>query len=95
MQSDILLTQDTSFEVQQHPRITDIHRLQEDIEREWVRDRLSSMQQDQEGSLSSEIRDEELEEAVDDKGLRNREFTYFSDGYEHTCLFFSLPRTDP
>jgi hypothetical protein len=69
MQSDILLTQDTSFEVQQHPRITDIHRLQEDVEGERMRDGLPSVQQDQEGPLSSEIRDEKLEEAVDDKGL--------------------------
>lgn len=55
MQGDILLTQDTSFEVQQHPRIADVHRLQEDIEGERMRDGLSSVQQDQEGPLSSEI----------------------------------------
>ena len=41
------LTQNTSFQVEQDPRITDIHRTEEDVEWERVRDGLSAVQQDQ------------------------------------------------
>ena len=52
------LTQDASFQIEKDPRITDIQGFQKDVEWEWMRDGLSSVQEDQEGSFSSEVRDE-------------------------------------
>lgn len=41
------LTQNTSLQVEQDPRITDVHRTEEDFEWERMRDGLSAVQQDQ------------------------------------------------
>lgn len=42
------LTKDTPLEVQQHPRITNVHRLAKNIDGERMRNGRTSVQEDQE-----------------------------------------------
>lgn len=65
----LLLTQDTALKSQKGVGITGVHRFEEQVDGKDVCRGLSSVQEDDETALASEVLDEEIEEAIDNKSL--------------------------